>query len=196
MKTFCVYLAIVLNNTGRPVLGRTTGYGQCISALGNSTRLFTLSVLLLAAGAVPAFASDPVGVYAFVDKIVLEPNDTAPERVQIWGGFTLAQGSGETYGPAQRGYLYFKLKPDKESICRNEWADLKSIAGTGKIVAFGMRYSSNGVLRKAEARPENPDVYPVGFGVQKLAVKDYKPVNELNALNALKAEKAPDKKTR
>jgi hypothetical protein len=37
-----------------------------------------------------ARASDPVGVYALVEKVVLEPNEKAPERIQIWGAFSLA----------------------------------------------------------------------------------------------------------
>jgi hypothetical protein len=39
--------------------------------------------------AVP-LASGPIGVYALIDKVVFEPNDTAPDRVQIWGVFVLA----------------------------------------------------------------------------------------------------------
>ena len=35
-------------------------------------------------------ASDFVGVYAVVEKIVLEPSDAAPQRVQIWGAFALS----------------------------------------------------------------------------------------------------------
>ncbi|MCA1660297.1 MAG: hypothetical protein LC642_07155, partial [Verrucomicrobiaceae bacterium] len=45
-------------------------------------------------------ASDLVGVYAFIEKVVLEPSDAAPERIQLWGGFALADGRGEKYAPA------------------------------------------------------------------------------------------------
>ena len=41
--------------------------------------------------AVTLNASDPVGVYAVVEKIVLEPSDAAPQRIQIWGAFSLAE---------------------------------------------------------------------------------------------------------
>ena len=34
--------------------------------------------------------SDWIGVYARIDKVSLEPNATAPERIQIWGAFALA----------------------------------------------------------------------------------------------------------
>src|SRR5262245_40679557 len=42
-------------------------------------------------------ASDPIGIYAFVDKVVFEPNADKPERIQVWGGFALAEGYGYTY---------------------------------------------------------------------------------------------------
>jgi len=141
-----------------------------------------LALLVLASGAVTALASDPVGIYAYVDRVVLEPSDNAPERIQVWGGFALADGSGDKYKAAQRGYMYFKVKPGKDTVCQNEWADLKAIAGTDKIVAFGQRYASNGVIRIATAKVENPDTYPIGFGIQKMAVKDYKPINQLISL--------------
>ena len=41
----------------------------------------------LALATVPVGASDPVGIYAVVKKVVFEPNETAPERIQIWGAF-------------------------------------------------------------------------------------------------------------
>jgi hypothetical protein len=75
-------------------------------------------------------ASDMVGVYGVVEKVVVEPAD-APARIQIWGAFALSdQKSGSTYGTAQRGYLYYTCPQGKETICRKEWADLKSMAGT------------------------------------------------------------------
>src|SRR5688500_20398867 len=73
-------------------------------------------------------ASDLVGVYAFIDKVVLEPSDAAPQRIQLWGGFALAEGGGEKYAPAQRGYLYYKLPAGKRSeerrvgkVCSTTW---------------------------------------------------------------------------
>ena len=51
--------------------------------------------------AVTLNASDPVGVYAVVEKIVLEPSDAAPQRIQIWGAFSLAEKhNNDDYGPA------------------------------------------------------------------------------------------------
>jgi len=89
-------------------------------------------------------ASGTAGFYGIVSKVVFEPNDKAPERIQIWGAFTLVDGGIVSNGPTltpQRGYLYFALTgaespTQKESVLR-EWADFKSISGTGEAVAFG-----------------------------------------------------------
>jgi hypothetical protein len=111
-----------------------------------------------------AQASDPVGFYAFVDKVVLEPNDAAPERIRIHGAFAFAQGSGMTYTTAERGYLYYARNSDKPEACRNEWANFKSLAGTGQIVAFAARCAEKGPLREPREKPGKPDLYPVNWG--------------------------------
>src|SRR3954465_12340094 len=102
-------------------------------------------MLLLAASATQA--SGVVGIYAVVSKVVLEPNDRAPERIQIWGAFTLVDGGvgGKTLTP-HRGYMYFSLpgtgnfgtdnRGQREAALK-EWADFRAIAGTGQAVAFG-----------------------------------------------------------
>jgi hypothetical protein len=141
---------------------------------------FVLSVLALRTDAV----SDPVGVFARVDKVIFEPNAAAPERVQIWGAFALAgKGGGETYQLAQRGYLYFSLKPGKEDVCRKEWKDINSIAGTDQIIGFGRRYEQIR-LRKSTDKPSDPDVYSVGFGLARISDRssDYPPIKELRSL--------------
>src|SRR5437773_214914 len=80
-----------------------------------------------------ARASDPTGIYAFVDRVVFEPSEAAPERIQVWGGFALARTENRNdYHDAERGFLYFKLRVGEEDICLKEWADLKSVAGTGQ----------------------------------------------------------------
>src|SRR6185503_7423534 len=110
---------------------RATGIGTRRSARGNSLKLVTLLLALFGVGGGRALASDPVGIYALVDKVVFEPNETNPERVQIHGAFAIAEGYGYTYKKADRGYLYYKPNADKTNACRNEWSDLKSVAGTG-----------------------------------------------------------------
>src|SRR5256885_16879366 len=111
--------------------------GQPLARLGN----LLCAAALLAGAASAAHASDPNGIYAFVDRVVLEPGDAKPERIQIWGGFALAKGRNNyDYTDAERGYLYFKVRAGEEEICQKEWADLKAVAGTGQIVSFGSRY--------------------------------------------------------
>lgn len=69
-----------------------------------------------------ARASGYVGVYALIDKVVMEPNADNPERIQIFGVFSIATDK-QVFQPAQRGYLYFTLSNEKNLI-RREWADL------------------------------------------------------------------------
>ena len=136
-------------------------------------RLRTIGGVVLGAcalAAVTLHASDMVGIYTVVEKVVLEPSDAAPLRVQIWGGFALADGkSGSTYGPAQRGYLYYTCPQGQEAICQREWADLKSVAGKDTGVGFGNRYKATGTIRKADAKPVSPDVYPIERGIIRLS---------------------------
>jgi hypothetical protein len=162
---------------------RARGIGTRHPARGNRITIVTLLLALLVVGAGRALASDPVGIYALVDKVVFEPNETIPERIQVWGAFAIAQGYGYTYKNAERGYLYYKVNSEKPTDCRNEWADLKSVAGTGQIVAFGSRYGEKGTLRKKEAKPEKPDLYPVAMGLTKVKEgKDYEPLKQLAKL--------------
>jgi hypothetical protein len=138
-------------------------------------------VLVFVAGVVLAHASDPTAVYARVDKVVLEPNPESVATIQIWGVFSLAKPDdrNEYYLPPARGYLYFKLAGNKEAA-RKEWADLKDVAGTAQIVAFGSRFDPQPRLRKADERPENPDPYSTNIGLHKVRGRtDWPPVRAL-----------------
>jgi hypothetical protein len=151
------------------------------------TALLGAAMLCLASST--ASASDPVGVYAYVDKVVLEPSDGQPERIQIWGGFAVAEGRGDTYAAAKRGYMYYSVKPGEEEICRKEWNDLKSLAGSEQFVAFGTRHKPKGTVRAADAKPEKPDVYPTGFGLTKIKKHDYAPIKDLAELRKKDSDK-------
>jgi len=114
-----------------------TSNGQPLARLGNLLKLIC-AVALLGGATSAARASDPTGIYAFVDRVVFEPSETAPERIQVWGGFALAKTENRNdYHDAERGLLYFKLRVGEEEICLKEWADLKSVAGTTKLFASG-----------------------------------------------------------
>ena len=151
-------------------------------------RLLGFSVLTasLLFGAAPLRASDPVGVYCLIDKVVLEPSDTNPTSVQIWGAFSLAvprsrngvqtkpAGSygdataGDVYAAVQKGYLYYTCPKGREAACRNEWNDLKSQAGKHEVVGFGSRYGTPATVRKSGDKPASPDEYSVNVGVVKM----------------------------
>ena len=158
--------------------------GQPLFRLGNVNKVFLCVAALVALMAPAAQASDPHGVYAFVDKVVFEPSEASPERIQVWGGFAVAKPEDrDNYQAAERGYMYFKLRPGDEEVCKKEWADLKSVAGTRQIVTFGSRDAKPAPkVRKADAKPENPQDYPKSWGMQKVRMRDYAPINDLTKL--------------
>jgi hypothetical protein len=167
--------------------------GHPFTQLCNFTTLLCAMALGMLAAPV-ARASDPIGIYGFVDRVILEPNDTAPERIQVWGGFALAkEGAGNVqYYDAERGYLYFKLRPGDEEVCKKEWADLKSVAGTKQIVSFGTRYDyPQPTLRKSDAKVEKPDVYPKSWGMTKVPIRDYAPLQQLEKLMETPPKESP-----
>lgn len=142
----------------------------------SKTRILAFCCAVLTLTAVELRASDPVGVYAVVEKVVFEPNENSPQRIQIRGAFALADGKpGDGYEGPQRGYLYYTIPPGKEEICKKEWADLKAVAGTGQGIGFGGRYAAKGRIRKTDERPEAPDDYPIGIGLVKMGSQHRQP---------------------
>ena len=101
-----------------------------------------ISAALILALAHPA-ASGLVGIYGIIERVAFEPNENAPERVQVWGAFAYANGSvgrATTWSPAGRGYLYFSMPASTEenlAMIRREWADFRAVAGTSQAVGFG-----------------------------------------------------------
>jgi hypothetical protein len=111
-------------------------------------------------------ASDPIGVYAVIEKVVLEPAQGQPERIQVWGAFALSDTRNQDdYLAPQKGYLYYSCAPQQLDTCRKEWADLQSVAAKGVGVGFGGRHIANGRVRSATDKPASPDVYPIRMGV-------------------------------
>ena len=145
-----------------------------------SIQLLGTCLLVWAGGFAPASASDFTGVYARIDKVALEPNPESPERIQVWGVFALAKPHDRNeYLPPARGYLYFKLDRNPQAA-RNEWNDLKQVAGAGEIVAFGSRSDAGPRLRTAGEKPDNPDPYVLNMGVTKVRGRtDYAPIRAL-----------------
>jgi hypothetical protein len=153
-----------------------------------------ISCVLFAVLAIVVFTSilmadGPVGVYAMVQKVVFEPSEAAPKTLQIWGVFVWVDGGLKSPGPInlpQRGYIYFKL-PDgasQASAAKKQWTDIKAIAGSNQIIAFGdWRYSgpfedlyipvTGGLedvrVRKQAEAPAKPIAYPIKIGLLKIA---------------------------
>jgi hypothetical protein len=164
--------------SGRPDFGSAPDVSKSLKGAGIHMlrSKFIVGVFALGLGLLaPALrASDFVGVYCLVDKVVLEPNDTEPQRVQIWGAFLMTDGQrGGAYAPVQHGYLYYTCPQGKDATCMNEWADLKSLAGTGKGVGFGARFQPNGHVRRTTDAVALPDAYPVQMGLVRLGTDTY-----------------------
>jgi hypothetical protein len=138
--------------------------------------------LAVLVGASRLGASGPLGVFAIVEKVAFEPNDTAPERVRVWGAFAFTDGdpqNARAVSAAKHGYIYFTLPTDAPSTIptiRREWADLKSVAGTGQAIGFGnWFYMSTFNALQPDVKPQAPSaIYqtsPAGGGPTDLRVR-------------------------
>jgi hypothetical protein len=171
-----------------------------LNAAPRGTRLLGINKFNLARWLAAAFfcslfavssvrASDPVGIYAVVDKVVLGPNEQSPDTIQVWGTFALAEGRGDTYSKPKQGYLFFKLDPEKPDVARKEWNDLKAVAGTRQGVAFGVRWAKQKpTVRPSDEKPKDPDSYTLGVGMHKIRDKEYAPVKALLEAAATEAK--------
>lgn len=102
----------------------------------------------LVIAAAPTVRKDPHGVYGIIDSVIFEPASAAPERVQLWGAFALADVVGlkdgkidyiqiGSFQTPKRGYMYYTVNRRDEVGSRTEWAALKAVAGTGQLAAWG-----------------------------------------------------------
>ena len=111
-------------------------------------------------------AVDPVGAYCILEQVVVDPDDDAPGRVQMWGAFVVADpATTGGYGHASRGYMYSVCPPGRSTACRSEWADLRWISGTGKAIGFGLRGKPIGRVRHEDEAVASPDLYPLDGGL-------------------------------
>jgi hypothetical protein len=138
---------------------------KCILCLAAAIAAVSLGVKI-------THASGPVGVYALIDKIALEPNADHPDRIRISGVFILSSvpdGCGPpsnpcatSYSSAQRGYLYCSLPGQDNGQALREWADLKSVAGTHQVVGFGSGWFRNDLkVHKTGEQAESPQDWPI-----------------------------------
>lgn len=137
----------------------------------------TALTLMLACAAAPATlrASDPIGVYAVVDRVQVTTGGGGEAVAQVWGSFVLAVNpevrpypASEGYGKAATGYLLFRCPADKRATCAAEWNDLTSVAGKKEIVGFGRRWEAAPRVRPNTEAPSAPDTYAINVGVAKL----------------------------
>ncbi|MEX2558737.1 MAG: hypothetical protein WD403_02430 [Pirellulales bacterium] len=149
------------------------------------TGTLLMTGLLILAG-LPAWASDPVGIYGVVERVVLEGDDSQPERVQLWGWFSTAvPQTRDDYEAPQAGYLYYVADAKTQRVARREWRDLADVAGNGQVVAFASRYEPVGSLRKAHEQPGKPDAYPVAAGITVIEAdtqRKYAPIAALREI--------------
>jgi hypothetical protein len=121
-----------------------------------------LGVMMLT---IPASASDPMGAYCLIEKVVLEPAD-CPVRAEIWGACAVANRYG--YQSPTRGYWHYSVVTGQEDATRREWLDLKAVAGTDDAIGFGGRNRNMGRFRPVAEAPKQPDAYPLNVGVVRL----------------------------
>jgi len=142
-------------------------------------RHLAVAVLALAFGS-RAWAGGPPPVYVVVDKVVLEPNADAPERIRIEGCFVRQTEEllremkekglpwAKTYGKPVEGYVYLSIEPGKEKECRAVWAKWQKAAGTGKVVSVGACTVGGSLqtvkIRKPDEKTTRPDaVYTTDY---------------------------------
>jgi hypothetical protein len=122
-----------------------------------------------------------IGIYGIVDKVVFEPDENVPERIQIWGLFVVPIPiSSGLYKAPQHGVLYFSIPSDRKEIARKEWIELRKLAGSGQILGFTQYWVPNPsdpqgnphtslVIQVHKNLPlASPDSYPLGIGVLKI----------------------------
>jgi len=104
---------------------------------------FTCLFILLGAAVVSAKEAT-IGIYGLIDRVTLDPDGAAPNTVKISGWFVapVRMSSGE-YGAPQHGTLYLRLPPGQEYFARQDWEQLKKIAGSGRVVGFGQYWVAN-----------------------------------------------------
>jgi len=125
---------------------------------------------------VPAVtASNPIGVVGVIQKVILLPDETQPTTAQIWGAFAISDGAminysdwPTSYSKPRAGYLYYKVPVGQLADCQKEWLDLKAVAGTKAVVAFGYRGNVTW-LRAPDVKLSAPDTYPLNVGLVMMA---------------------------
>jgi hypothetical protein len=156
----------------------------------------TFSILAAAAITVPAVwttlpstpaslaavpLSDQVGVYGLIDKVESETSKNGAKSVRIFGAFAIAHSRhGNYYRSPKWGFLAYHIDEENADKCRTQWKDLKTMAGTGKVVGFGFRYRQRDVAVWQESdRNVKSVMFHTGMGVRKARSAKYAPIDQL-----------------
>lgn len=113
-----------------------------------------------------------IGIYAIIDRVTFEPTAGPPSSVRISGVFVVpVPMSSGNYRSPQKGYLYFRIASGTEQATRRDWSELKTLAGSGKVMGFGQywvpdpddpqgnSHRSLEVTVHADGELATPDVY-------------------------------------
>jgi hypothetical protein len=147
-----------------------------------------VAVLPVPSGVAAPLPSDPVGVFAVIDKVVLKPNAEQPTECELHGAFAVAEGRhGQYYRAPRWGVLRFGpgSKPDEAA---RQWRELQGKAGSGEVLAFSSRYEqfadgTNPLLVVGAADPAPAlATYGSAMGLQKVSRDGYGPIRELSLL--------------
>jgi hypothetical protein len=129
--------------------------------------------------------SEPTGVFALLDKVVLLPDREQATSVELHGAFAVAEGGrGDYYRAPRTGVLRFTAGADAAES-RKQWRDLAQHAGKGTVVAFGFRHEMNAdgkVPVRVLAADEAPGTLPpftTAIGVHVIQNHEWGPVREL-----------------
>jgi hypothetical protein len=147
------------------------------------------AVIAAAVPLAPVRASDPIGVYAVVERVATT-TIAGQDAAQVWGVFAVAvrppagdYKPEEAYASPRKGYLLMRCAPAQERACKAEWNDLRSVAGTSDVVGFGARWTNVPRVRDAGEAPSAPDTYATNVGVVKIGPNSAYPT----LVSALKA---------
>ena len=124
-------------------------------------RRYLVSVVSTIVLGATAWAGGPPPAYVVVDRVVLEPSATAPERIRIEGSFIRLENVRRyEYGKPVHGFVYLSLEPGKEKECRAEWAKWQKAAGTGKVVTVGSCHDAGTFLTTKIHKPDDKVAKP------------------------------------
>jgi hypothetical protein len=128
------------------------------------------------------------GVYAIVDHVTFEPEGDSPNFVRISGVFVVPVSlSSGSYRSPRRGYLYFRITPGTQAATRRDWSELKSFAGSGKVVGFGQYWVPN--PNDPQGNPHHSlevRVHAEDGGVESAAPPDFYPIPQRGGVMEVK----------